>query len=85
MAKISKQQKLRLEKYNILRDDYLGSHPNCEVIGCNRRATEIHHKRGRVGNNLFLHFLAVCSPCHHRIEENPVWAKENHYSESRLL
>lgn len=79
----SQSQKDRLKEYSKLRKAYLSSHSVCEV--CKQsRAIEVHHKRGRDGQNLFSHFLAVCPPCHHRIEMNPEWAKENNYSESRL-
>lgn len=65
---------------------FLKLHPVCQVEGCKRPATMVHHKRGRVGKFLLMvkYFLAVCFLCHRRIEENPVWAKEMGYSESRL-
>jgi len=79
----SESRKERNKKYKILRDEYLLSHPLCEV--CNqRKATSIHHKRGRDGDNLFSYFLSVCTNCHRYIEDNPQFAKENNYSMSRI-
>lgn len=80
----SDRQKQRLKIYNKLRAEHLTLHPVCEV--CNsERSTEIHHKYGRVGNNLFIGFLSVCRSCHQQIEHNPIWAKENGYSITRLI
>jgi hypothetical protein len=72
---ISDARKERDEKYFPLRDAYLAEHCMCEV--CNlRESSEIHHKGGRVGDNMFKDFLAVCRECHTRIHDFPEWAKE---------
>lgn len=81
---ISQKQVARVKKYSELRFIYLKDHPLCEVEGCSHKASEIHHKGGRVGNALYKDFLAVCQEHHRFIEENPEWAKENGYSISRL-
>lgn len=73
----------RMSRYKDLRKEYLSNHPVCEVCGT-KPANEIHHKRGRIGENLFKDFLAVDRECHIRIEENPEWAKEMAYSLSRF-
>lgn len=79
----SESRKERNKKYKILRDEYLLSHPLCEV--CNqKKATDAHHVAGREGDNLFGPLLAVCRECHSRIELEPAWAKENNYSISRI-
>lgn len=83
IEKVSKTQKKRLEKYNSLRIEYLNNHVICECC-CKNKSTEIHHKAGRTGENLFKHFLAVCRTCHEFIENNPQWAKENNFSISRI-
>lgn len=73
---VSNVQKLRNKEYLDLRNKYLDSHPICEV--CNTNATsEIHHKSGRIGENLFKNFCAVCRNCHETIHNNVKWAKEN--------
>ena len=82
-----KDRKLADKKiYKILRDDFLKDHFVCEVCFKNP-ATDVHHKKGRLGELLTLvrYFLAVCRSCHTKIETNPKWAKENGYSESRLV
>ena len=83
IPKISKNQKKRLEKYQKKRDEYLKNHPVCEVCG-NKPATEIHHRKGREGNNLFQYFLAVDRECHTWIENNSEKAKEKGWSISRM-
>lgn len=54
------------------------------LIGCTVVATECHHKRGRDGDNLFNYLLAVCRNCHDKIENDPLQAKKDGFSESRL-
>lgn len=46
------------------------------------RATEIHHKKGRIGKLLTdeRYFLAVSPEGHRKIENNPEWAYEMGYS-----
>lgn len=73
--------------YSVLREQFMKNHPLCQarIPGCNINATDIHHKKGRVGN-LFLddsEFLAVCRMCHTWIENNPAEAKLLDFSKSR--
>ncbi len=84
IPKRSKKQSQRLALYAKCRASYFESHRKCEVEGCTNVATEIHHKGGRDGDNLFKHLLAVCREHHQFIENNPLWAKEEGYSISRL-
>jgi hypothetical protein len=58
----------------------------CQVMECKRPSTQIHHKKGRIGDLLTNeeYFLAVCADCHTKIENHPEWAKEQGYSLSRL-
>lgn len=46
------------------------------------RATEIHHKKGRIGKLLTdeRYFLAVSRKGHRKIENNPEWAYEQGFS-----
>ena len=69
--------------YQKQRNEYLKEHPLCQVCH-GKPSSEIHHRKGRDGNNLFQYFLAVDHECHRKIEENPEWAKEMGYSISRL-
>lgn len=86
IPKISKKESARLRKYSVVRKEYLAEHPFCEVKGCRERATENHHKRGKIGSLLCdkRYFFATCSDHHRFIEVHPEWAKENGYSENRL-
>lgn len=73
----------RHNKYMLLRNLFLEEFKICQA--CNSsESTEVHHKAGRDGDNLFKDFLAVCRSCHDKIENNPIWAKEQGYSISRL-
>ena len=80
---VSKKQKERLVGYNMLRESYLLKTPICERCKV-ASATEIHHPKGRDGNNLFDYMLAVCRTCHIWIENNPIEAKEQGFSHTRL-
>ena len=74
--------------YNHLRKDYLEEHEYCEarLPECTFIATEIHHQKGKIGNDLNdpAYFKAVCRSCHNWIENNPAEAKELGLSVSRL-
>lgn len=81
------QKRAKQEReYAKLRKVYLFTHPVCEVIGCGCESTEIHHKKGRIGDLLTdeRYFLAVCRSHHNYIELHPEEAKEKGYSLSRL-
>lgn len=82
---VSDKMTKELAKYRRLRSQYLEATPTCEVRGCNRTATDIHHRRSR---GIYLcvveYFLAVCRPCHLKIESEVIWAKEQGYSVDRL-
>jgi hypothetical protein len=83
IARRSKKLAKKEREYSEIRKLFLDENPKCSV--CQGVATEIHHKKGR-GKYLLIvkYFLAVCWRCHKEIEENPIWAKENNYSVSRL-
>lgn len=73
--------------YKKVKKEYLTAHLKCEVKGCNKVSKDLHHMRGRIGKLLYneKYFLAVCRDHHTEIELNPVAAKENGYSLSRLI
>lgn len=73
-------------EYSKKNKQYLIDHPICEVFGCCVKSTEIHHKKGRVGDLLTdeQYFMAVCGDHHRKIELHPSWAKEMGYSLNRL-
>lgn len=67
------------DEWGAVRLEKLRRHPRCEV--CNVRATEVHHKAGRLGPLLteLSNLLSVCRECHARIHANPAWAYERGY------
>ena len=67
--------------YRPRRDKYMKEHPNCEVDGCNKPSQDLHHKNGRTNERLYdtNYFMAICRSCHTRIDEDPIWARENGY------
>lgn len=78
----STKRQAELREYRKVRDEYMRDHKQCEVDGCNKRSTNIHHKAGRIGNLLtdVNYFMACCSECHpKKIHENPSWAREKGY------
>lgn len=88
IPKKSSPRKEQDKVYNKARKAFLKLHPKCLAgfVGCTSKATEIHHKAGRVGLN-YLNigsWLAVCHHCHRQIELNPAQAKEKKLSSPRL-
>lgn len=87
IRKFSKKRAAENRKYSTLRKQFLED-KECEagLEGCTGMASEVHHKKGRIGEN-FLDvstWLAVCHHCHIEIETKPAMAKELGLSESRL-
>lgn len=82
----SAKQKERLKKYNALRIEFLKDPANewCRVCDSRREGgenitrnltTEIHHAAGRLGENLFRHFIASCFRCRLFPHEHPMAAR----------
>lgn len=86
IKKVSNKRKVENKEYTKLRKAFLESSIYCQVKGCKKLATEVHHKKGRIGKLLtdISYFLGVCRECHNKIELEPLWAKENGYSLNRL-
>jgi hypothetical protein len=65
-------------EYLKLRRQWLKEHETCEAPMCMGRATEIHHKRGRIGEllNDTRYWLALCEPCHRWVHEHPKAARD---------
>jgi len=83
LKKVSDKQAIRLREYSKVRKEHLLDNEYCAV--CGGIATQIHHVQGKIGDLLCdkNNFLAVCFPCHRRIEDAPAWAKEHGYSKCR--
>lgn len=80
----SKKRAVEKINYLELRNSYLRLHKFCEC-GCGRYATEVHHKKGKIGKLLtdVRFFLAVCRVCHRKIGDDPKWAIKMGFSVSR--
>ena len=82
-----KQAKIN-RAYTDMRVQYLKIIHYCQVSStdCTHVATQIHHRAGRIGNNMLdtTTWLSVCHTCHELIERNPLWAYEKGYSIKRL-
>lgn len=79
LAPISLKRQEKMKLYFELRDKFLKQHKNCECgqIGCDKKATDIHHTRGRGIN--FLNtatWKALSRQCHRFITDNPEAAKK---------
>ena len=86
ISKVSDKRKIENAKYSVLRIEFLGKPENkiCPITGW--PTTDIHHKKGRIGD-LFLdtkYWVALSREGHQHVEDNPEWAKENGYSLDRL-
>ena len=88
VKKISDKRKKEMSVYDKRRLAFLALHKWCQAAlpECTKLATEVHHKKGRVGDNYLdmTSWLAACHSCHHWIEHHPEKAKELGLSESRL-
>ena len=86
IKKVSDKRKIENKDYLKVRKVFLQSLMFCQVKRCKALATEVHHKKGRIGKLLTdtRYFLGVCRECHNKIELEPLWAKENGYSLNRL-
>jgi len=86
IPKVSEKRKIDNLKYSAQRIVFLGKPENkiCPITGW--PTTDIHHKKGRIGD-LFLderHWVALSREGHQYVEDNPEWAKENGFSLDRL-
>lgn len=91
ISSMSLKKKLDVQTYTSARILFLSKVENKKcaakvVSNCRGVASEVHHKKGRIGKN-FLDtktWLAVCRNCHQWIEEHPEDAKKRGFSENRL-
>lgn len=76
MKRISDRQRIRLKEYSVVRKIYLNEHGLCAK--CGGKASDIHHKRGKLGALLTRteHFVSVCRDCHHWIHDHPKESRE---------
>ena len=88
LRKRSKKRSRQEAEYSKLRLLYLDRHPFCQakLPGCGLKATEIHHKKGRVDKDLTdnTEWMSVCRSCHQYIETHPVEATELGFRKSKM-
>lgn len=89
MRRLSVKRAAQNRKYLKLRKQFLEDNPICQagLEGCTIQATTIHHSRGRIQDRLtdVKDFLGCCMNCHGIIENEPIMAKQNGFSKSRLV
>lgn len=85
MRQVSESRKKLDGAYRRLRDGFLYVNRICEYCG-EQAATEVHHKRGRVGADYLDvdHWAALCHRCHVWVTEHPAEAIEQGISERRI-
>lgn len=74
----SKRQRKRDQEYPVVRVQALiRDKGRCQREGCCAEATDVHHRRGRVGADLTdLELLvSLCRSCHDECHANPAWAR----------
>jgi hypothetical protein len=73
IPRVSGKRAVQLREYRGIRKVYLTDHPFCEFPSCQSTATEIHHKKRRVGAmlNKTNHFMAICSEHHRWLHNKP--------------
>lgn len=79
VKRVSARREIEKEQYNERAPQFLKG-KKCQAgvkCDCDVPATEVHHSRGRVGADYLNEklWLAMCSPCHKYVTENPVAAK----------
>jgi predicted nucleic acid-binding Zn ribbon protein len=81
IAPMSKKLASRLVVYRIRRDAYMKTNTVCECVGCASPSNDLHHKAGRIGDNLINeeNFMSVCRRCHNWIHEHPKESRELNY------
>ena len=88
ISPVSAKRQVEMGTYSKLREAFLVVKLHCEakLVGCTTKATDVHHKAGRIGENYLKigTWLAVCRNCHRWIEDNPEAAKELNLYESSL-
>lgn len=75
---ISGTRRQTLLHYAKVKRMFMQEHKDCEFPECKRKATDVHHTRGRVGRLLcdVRFWAALCRQCHDWVGANPLKARE---------
>ena len=88
IAKISNKHFEALKEYRIVRDNFMKQNPSCQanLKGCTKKATDLHHKKGRTGKLLIdtKNFMSLCRSCHNKIEDGGEWVYETGFKVKRI-
>jgi len=88
LKKRSKKRTKQEAEYSKRRLLYLEDNPFCKarLPKCSLKATDIHHKKGRIGEDLNdVHFwIGLCRSCHTWIETHPFEAAELGFRNSKM-
>lgn len=88
IPKVSQKQVERLAQYRKVRDHFMKENQLCQakLNGCTVKATDCHHRSGRSGNSLTdnKYFMALCRPCHNKIEDGGKWVYELGFKINRI-
>lgn len=86
IPKVGDKRKIQNLKYSAQRVVFLGKAENKICPITKWPTTDVHHKKGRIGDLLLdeKHWIALSREGHNYVEDNPEWAKENGYSLDRL-
>lgn len=86
IPKVSVKRKIENLKYSALRIEFLGKKENmiCFIDGCNKKATSIEHRAGRIGSNFLdtTTWAGCCLEHNLQLENNPELSKQ--YQLSRI-
>ena len=84
IKKMSKKREVENKIYLEKRKVFLRNNPICPITG--EETTTIHHKIGRLGWRFLdeKYWVALSMDGHRKVEEQPLWAKQNGYSLNRL-
>jgi hypothetical protein len=84
--KLSKKRQVEELRYKVLRIEFLGKKENQICPITKEKTTDIHHKKGRIGDLLLdtRYWVALSRRGHKFVEENPEWARKNGFSLNRL-
>lgn len=86
MRAVSKKRARQMREYAQLRAGFLTANPRCGFPGgCTQPASDVHHRKGRVGVLLLdvTKWSALCRPHHGFLTEHPAIAYEMGMSERR--
>ena len=81
LRKVSKKMEKRLREYRKLKKDVLSHYTFCEMPDCHKRGFQVHHTRGRSGENLCntATWMIVCREHHAWIHDHPNQARKLGY------